>query len=373
LILLGVLAVFVALVVLQRVVYERFWQRGLSVEMDFSARSGVEGSSLDLTETITSRKALPLPWLTVKFQVSRHLGFEDSPHAAVTDDYYRQDLFSLGAYQRIRRTLRVELRKRGYYTIKSIDLLSSDLLLTHNLVSRSGSRSSLTVTPRPIPLEDVDIPYSRLLGAVLARTSLLPDPFEFRTIREYQDFDTLKSVNWLATARTGELKVNVHENTAAREVLVLLNVRPDREYDDDRPLEDGIRISASLCERLVADGVSVGLVSNARDIVTGEEVEIPPGQSLSHVSAVLEQLGRLDLSRRASDLAPLLESSSLDLARSPVLLLVSFNCSRRLSDAWDALLARGHQGLWIIPRYASRTDDRLPATTNDVLRWEVRS
>lgn len=72
-ILLGILIVFVVLTVLQRAVYSRFWRRNLSVELDFSARTGIEGSSIALTEIITSRKALPLPWLVVKFQVSRHL------------------------------------------------------------------------------------------------------------------------------------------------------------------------------------------------------------------------------------------------------------------------------------------------------------
>ncbi len=369
--LIGVLAVFLLLLAVQGAVYRRHWSRGLTVEMRFSQKTGVEGSSLQLVETVASRKLLPLPWLTVKFQVSRNLGFEDSPHAIVTDDYYRQDLFSLGMYQRVTRTLRVDLKKRGYYTIRSLDLLSCDLLLVQNLVVRAASDSALTVVPRPIPREAFGIRYDRLVGSLLVRTAPLPDPFEFRTIREYLPTDTLKSVNWLATARTGDLKVNVHECTAARDVLILLNVRGDREYDDDRPVEDCLRIASTLCEALVEDGISVGLVSNGRDIVTGETAEIEPGQSLAHVRAIQEQLGRLDLSRRANDFAEILETRDLDLERGPMLLLVSFSCTRRLSDAWADALSRGHQGLWILPRYAWRPDDRTPAIPDAFLRWEV--
>jgi uncharacterized protein (DUF58 family) len=369
-ILLGILIVFVVLTVLQRAVYSRFWRRNLSVELDFSARTGIEGSSISLTEIITSRKALPLPWLVVKFQVSRHLFFPDNQNAAITDDYYREDLFSLGLYQRLSRTLPVDLQKRGYFTIKSIDLVSSDLLLTQKLVGHAQSRSVLTVTPRLIAREDLEIPFRQLIGSVLVRSALLPDPFEFRSIREYQSHDTMKSVNWLATARTSQLKVNVNDYSASREVLILLNVEAEIIYFEEQLIEEGIRIAASICTYLTADGISCGLVSNARDILTGEPAEIPAGQSIQHVQHIQEQLGRLDLALQPADFAALLENRHANWSREPVLLMISFNCGSRICQAWTRCLAEGYQGLWILPRYAHQTG-RPPAVTAPVFYWEV--
>ena len=123
---------------------------------------------------------------------------------------------------------------------------------------------------------------------------MLPDPFEFRGIREYQGFDTMRSINWLATAKTGDLKVNVHEFTASREVYLLLNIEPDGAFYEEDLIEEGIRIAASLCTYLVQDGVSCGLISNARDVITGETIDMAAGQSIQHVQQVQEQLGRLD-------------------------------------------------------------------------------
>ncbi len=369
--LLGVLAVFLLLVAGQGLVYARFWRRGLDVSLSFSERTAPEGASISLTEVVASRKLLPLPWLTVKFQVSRALGFEDSPHGLVTDDYYREDLYALGTYQRVTRTLRVDLRRRGYYTVKTVDLISNDLFLMTELVGRVDCPATLTVTPRPIAREDLGIPYSRLVGTLIVRDALLPDPFEFRGIREYAATDPMRSVNWKATARTGDLKVNVHEYTASRDVLLLLNVRKDREHDEDRPVEDCIRIAAALCAALVEDGVSVGLASNARDIVTGEEAAFAPGRTRAHVDAVHEQLGRVDIARRTADFAQVLESGALDLRRRPMLLLISASCTHRLSEAWKALLAEGHQGIWVLPRYPDRPDDRRPELDEGVATWEV--
>ncbi|MDD2442304.1 MAG: DUF58 domain-containing protein [Eubacteriales bacterium] len=370
-VLIGLIILFVALVALQRHIYGRFWSRHLTVDLVFSAKTGVEGGSVKLTEVITSRKALPLPWLTVKFQVSRHLIFSDKLHATITDDYYREDLFSLGMYQRIRRTLPVIMKKRGYYTIKSIDLVSSDLLLTRKLVDHARSHSVLTVCPRLIPREDFAVPYSQIMGEILARTALLPDPFEFRGIREYQGFDTMRSINWLATARSGTLKVNVHEYTASRDVIVLLNVEPDGAFYEEELLEEGIRIAATLCDNLIQEGVSCGLVSNARDIITGETIDIASGQSSQHIQQIQEQLGRLDLTRKPEAFAPLLLQHGFSTYRDPVLLLISLNCSDGICRAWSDCLGRVHDGLWILPRYADR-QDRLPDTEHATLCWEVK-
>jgi uncharacterized protein (DUF58 family) len=272
-------------------------------------------------------------------------------------------------YQRISRTLPVELNKRGYYTIKSIDLVSNDLLLTKKLVSHAASRSAITVCPRLIAREDLAIPYRQLMGEVLTRTALLADPFEFRGIREYQSFDTLRSVNWLATARTGQLKVNVHEYTTSQAVTILLNVEPDSAFYEAELIEEAIRIAASLCEYLVHDGIACALISNGRDVITGAPIDLPAGQSVQHIQTVQEQLGRLDLSKKPAGFAGFLANRSF-AGSQDVLLLVSINCSEALCQVWSDCLSDGRQGLWILPRTAN-SQDRLPDTEQTLFCWEV--
>ncbi len=369
-VLIGIPIVFLILIILQRMLYQRLWQHNLSVSLDFSAPAGREGSSVLLTEVVTSRKRLPLPWLAVRFQVSRNLGFPDHLHAVITDYYYREDLFALGLYERLSRTLQVDLYKRGCYTIKSIDLLSSDLLLTTRLVGRAHSPSVLTVTPRLISREALDILFRKLWGTVTVTRSLLADPFEFRTIRDYQSFDTLRSINWLATARTSQLKVNVNEFTATQAVRILLNVEPDSAVVEEELIEEGIRIAASLCTWLVEDGIACALVSNGRDITTGECPDISSGQTTQHVQAVHEQLGRLDLTQEAADFVNLVDNRLADWTHESILLLISLNCSQLLAQTWQHCLDQGYQGLWIVPVYDGQTD-RLPPAEIDSFCWPV--
>ncbi len=103
-------------------------------------------------------------------------------------------------------------------------------------------------------------------------------------------------------------------------------------------IEEGIRIAATLCDNLIHEGVSCGLVSNARDIITGETIDIASGQSGQHIQQIQEQLGRLDLTRKPEAFAPLLLQHGFSTYRDPVLLLISLNCSDGICRAWSDCL-----------------------------------
>ena len=118
------------LYIFQAQVFRRFWDRGLNVSIGFEDVALQEGEKGWLREIIENRKRLPLPMLKVKFQCSRELQFTDEANAAVTDFYYRNDIFSVMPYKKITRRLEFVARKRGYYNIRRIDLIGADLFLT---------------------------------------------------------------------------------------------------------------------------------------------------------------------------------------------------------------------------------------------------
>ena len=75
--LIGILAFL--LFVLQRTVYQRLWDRNLSVSVQFSRNVITEGESGEVIQVIENRKRLPLTMLKVKFQTARNLFFADTP------------------------------------------------------------------------------------------------------------------------------------------------------------------------------------------------------------------------------------------------------------------------------------------------------
>ena len=93
--------------------------------------------------------------------------------------------------------------------------MSYDLFFTGHFVASVPVWTALYVYPKAADAQRLDLPFRNLMGQALARRSLLLDPFETQSVRPYESYDPYRSVNWKATARTGELKVNVFSPTAS--------------------------------------------------------------------------------------------------------------------------------------------------------------
>jgi hypothetical protein len=78
--------------------------KNLSADVTFSTPVASCGDTITITETIINQKALPLPWITLKFEASRELLFLDMTNTKVSDHYYREDLMSLSGWQQHNRT-----------------------------------------------------------------------------------------------------------------------------------------------------------------------------------------------------------------------------------------------------------------------------
>lgn len=116
---------------------------------------------------------------------------------------------------------------------------------------------------------------------------MLEDPFVFRGIRDYTSNDSLKNVNWKATARTGNLCVNEYNESVSRNVCILLNLEDDGMLTYDSVNEEAISLAASVAEEFIRQGINVSLISNACDIDTKEAVGIREGQELDILEVLI--------------------------------------------------------------------------------------
>lgn len=406
----AVLAVVIAvgvLVWLQGFVYRRRWIRNTSLELFFSEAYATEGDKLHLTEVITNRKFLPLPWLAVKFQVSSHLWFTDHDNAKVTDDYYRHDLFNLLMFQRITRRLPFVCGKRGFYTVKSVDLISGDILAQSKFTQHIPCAAHLTVFPRMIDLDHTLTAHKQFLGQILTRRFIHPDPFEFKGIREYQPTDSLRTVNFKATAKTGALMVNQYDYTLSQEIVLLLNLQPYSAFPNDALYEQTIRLAATLAAYYVSQAIPISIVCNARGISwqakasgcrdglstgngaggtsiengthgpsAGDGVLIESGSGAEHLAAINEALARIDLTKdRAQSGRDMLRDAAHRQeikrreGREPAYILLSTYHEKDIADAYTVLTETGADALWIIP--VLRDMDIAVPLTERVVRAEI--
>ena len=336
---------------LQARLYSRCWNRGLTARLFFSAGNVTEGDRCYLSEQVENRKALPLPMLKVKFQVSRKLCFEDEGDSSVTDQYYRNDILSLGPNQRVTRRIPFRCTARGYYRIDGLDLVASDLFLSREMTERIPEESVLYVYPRPAHGVSLDAAIRKLNGEILARRHLVEDPFEYRGLREYAPFDEPRSINWKASARTGELMVNLKGYTALRAVRIFLNLDDRGIWKRQELLELCIRIAARIAGELLRQGIRTAVFCNARDVLTGEVMRIAPGAGAGH----LEQLNRA-FARRNLDVeaVPFAEAFSGELEaeeKDTAVLFLSAETDEGFQELLERFARSGMDFTWMCPLY----------------------
>ena len=358
--------IVLGLLALQRRLYRKYWDKKLDLKLNFSAKEAFEGEKLTLREEVTNAKLLPLPWVTAKFQISRNLIFTEGRNHRITDDYYQNDLFSINMYQRITRRQEFLCGSRGYYRIKSADLASSDLFIREKLVRRVPCHTELTVLPRLIPFGELEVIYRQVFGEIEVRRFTNLDPFAFRGIREYRPDDDFRLINFKATAKTGQLMVNVNSSTASQELIILLNLRPYGGWTSNEVLEEGIRLAASVAEHFSALGMAVGVLSNGRDAESGASVLLEPGSGASHVHNIWEYLARIDIEAGQDTMVPLLTEQEDE---KPFYLLISSECTAQMQAAFEGMLESGLSCHWLVP-HPRETEMRLQEHPQ-ITRWEV--
>ncbi|HJB90864.1 MAG TPA: DUF58 domain-containing protein [Candidatus Eisenbergiella merdigallinarum] len=351
--LIGIILGAFLLFYLQDRLYCRLWDKDLSVSLEFSGKSAVEGEECELCERVENRKLLPIPALKVKFQVSRQLQFADEEGvSSVTDQYYRNDVLSIRPFMRHVRRLRFRCKKRGYYWINGLDVVAGTIFLSGELPRSLESGARLYVYPRAHRSPEFSRTLQRLNGEILSRRHLLEDPFEFRGIREYGPQDTMREINWKATARTGELKVNMKNYTAGKAVRIFVNLEDGAVMRREELLEESIRMAAGAAQNFLSQGIRTAVYTNGPDIVTGELVGMEAASAPWHMETVNRGLARIDLSDRAPSFVRSLEETVLgqkETSRALYTVFISSDAQEDFQELLEECARRGMDFCWICP------------------------
>ena len=340
----GIIAFF--LVVLQMLLYKKYWAKNLYVSVSFRQDAIYEGDEGEIVEVIENRKRLPLPMLKVKFQTSKNLGFLDEKGSKTTDQYYRNDIFQVGSGEKITRTLKFRGNKRGYYRINNIDLVASDLFFLNEDSQSRTTNQYMYVYPSICREEDFRLSLQKLNGEIIVKRHMLEDPFEYRGIREYQPFDDIRSVNWKATARTGNLKVNQKNYTAMQTIRIFLNLEDDGIWKKYKEVEKCMQIAMGIASFFLAQGIRVSCYANGRDILTDEPVEVLGLSGINQLDVLGKALARIDTSKPVDAFVERFEGKVLDEADGFFTFFVSPNGYEDFMELLEKCKAQGMEYHW---------------------------
>lgn len=238
-------------VLISQLLIRHFGFRNLTYTLAFSADEVSEGDTVTLTETVCSRKPLPLPWVKAELTTDASLRFASEQSSVSEDTRFVSSFFCLYPYRKIERHWHVTCTKRGTFTVSHAVIVLSDLFGTMELSQPfAEAEAHLTVLPAVHRLADITEPPQQFTGELLRRRTLMPDRFAIAGIRQYQDGDPVRDIAWTASARTDAPMLWQFQETAFPAVTVLLNLETrdtDRDKISDPPaFEKAVRLCAAL-------------------------------------------------------------------------------------------------------------------------------
>lgn len=324
--------------------------RKLSYERHFSKPKGFEGEKIELIEVLSNKKPIPVPWLRAESRIPAELEFEHQvlDESKVSGGLYHRSLFFLSPMCAITRHHSVKLARRGVYEAGSVALTCGDLFAIVKKEAQLEIPCSVMVYPRLLTENELPDPANRWMGDAVVRRWIMPDPFLLNGIRDYLQGDSMKDIHWKASARTGDLRVKVHDYTSDPKVFVMLNIQTSENQWADvsaqnvEAMEQGIRIAATLCLRAIKMGLNAGFASNAclrGKENSGECVFVPSAGGSAQAEKLLETMAQMLLHREKT--FPTYLSELKNLTGEDILIISAYD-SEELSRAMHQLRAQGN-------------------------------
>ncbi|GAB4521502.1 MAG: hypothetical protein Fur0018_02080 [Anaerolineales bacterium] len=284
--------------------FSGLWQRraiqGIGMTRRFTRRV-FPGEKVQVELRIFQRGLLPVAWLHLQDGLPPQISPEGS---------FRRVISLMG---RQARTLTYELspRERGRYPVGPLRLQSGDFLGLRAVSRRELDADYLTVYPHIVRLPNPRLISQSPLGTLAHRLPIFEDPSRPIGKRPYQDGDSLRRMDWKASAATGRFQVRLYEPAIALGLMLALNLDA-RAY----PLlsrrdasELGITVAASLAQWSIAHGQAAGLWAHGQlpaDAALAEPlVPVQRGQAHAmHLLGVLAEIQSVEMTHSFADGMP---------------------------------------------------------------------
>lgn len=342
------------------------WGDKLDVAITFQQQELVEGESGRLTEVVRNRRRIAFPMVKVAFQTARELVFEKKKGSKTTDLFYHNDIFSLAGGERVTRTLTFVPSVFGYYRINSLEVVAFDAFFTVKEMEERSVDQTLYVYPKPFHTDKFAFYLRQLNGEILTNAKSTEDPFEFRGIREYQPYDDMRSINWKATAKTGDLKVTQKNPTATKEMRILLNLEDNGILRKVEQQQNCVRVAAGLAQHFIKQGMKTAFYANARDIFTEQPPVVSANIGTGHMREICRQLARLDLTETPVDTEECFQEILNDASEN-MTCFISCNAYDSFTGMLQNYKQQGNEFVWFYVVKANQKVE-VPDSLRDVVK-----
>jgi uncharacterized protein (DUF58 family) len=313
----------------------------LKIKRSFEPRAFL-GEYIPVKVHIVNSGFLPVVWLRIY----------ESTSSTLARARTIKEIVSLPPRGKTEVAYSLHARKRGRYAIGPLFASSNDLLGLSSEYQIEDLPEDLIVYPNIIPLGNIKLPSRSPLGTLRHHQPIFEDPSRVLSKRDYIAGDSLRRVDWKASAAVGRLQVKQFEPSIALETVIFLNLNGS-EYSSHNRIDStelGIVIAASLASWVVSQKQSVGLVTNGSDPVKKEDRAIkplPPRKGRGHMINILDVLARIQLSNQLP-FVPLIRRQCSYLAWGTTLVLITGQADEGLFDVLFHARRRGQDAVIIL-------------------------
>lgn len=290
---------FFALVVvglLLNMVWEKYALYGITYKRSIDKTLVEIEEPFKIHIVIENDKPLPLTFFQVRELLPDHMHLLDKENRVIRGS--STFTMMLLPHERVRRTYEAKAMRRGRYLFHDVRLSAGDLLGLQVMSKEVSLIQELVVLPRRLEVPDFYDLKGDYYGDISVRRWIAEDPVLTMGFREYTGREPMKSINWLASLRSGNLIVNSYDYTTDNKVFILLNTETSRPFWVNIKkdlIENSIESARFLAEEFDKEGIPYGFYTNASMVgLEGSMEKILPGTGTGHLSAVLESLGRVD-------------------------------------------------------------------------------
>ncbi|GHO86842.1 DUF58 domain-containing protein [Dictyobacter formicarum] len=328
------------------------------------------GEDITLSISIENAKLLPLPVLQVNDSIPRALPLKGQAFrkTLISNIVTLESLFSLRWYERVTRTYTIQCINRGVYTFGPAKLHSGDLFGFISRELQDEAVQHMVVYPLVVPISSFHLPSQRPFGDYRTRRRFMEDPSRVIGVRDYAYGDSLRRVDWKATARTQELQSKIYESTTTYSLSIFLNssVKLDNYYSIHPALQElAICAAASISNWGLDEGYTVGLYANTpmslqdeeqtMDEAAGEHdlqqtiarqlkrrtVSIPPARSEEQRKRLMEALARIQ-PHMGTPLEETMQRERAHLSNGATVIVITNVISERLMEIMLRMQRSGH-------------------------------
>lgn len=205
----------------------------------------------------------------------------------------------LRPYEKVTRRYNVDVKKRGSYLIKDVNLEIGDFIGLYSVKENISLNKEIIVLPEKLDIQENLLAVGSLNGDISVKRWILDDPLMAIGIRDYTGNEPERFIHWPSSLKYGNLMVKNFDFTSDNSVIVILNtetMKPSWKKIEEDLIEKVISLSRTLVEEFESFKTPYGFATNAVNLDSSVEkgYYYHPGLGSDHLNNILMTLGKID-------------------------------------------------------------------------------